>query len=233
MKFRMHKAVLFLKVLCLGIMLIGTVASIEDSSSETITYGAYPGAPTSASEQAAKVGAYPSNPVPTYPSNPAPMYPTQPSTVTTTALSTSTSSITAVYSTQAPPATQQKVLLSYNVQTAPPATVYFSGTFMPWTSFRQIFPAKSPMLWVTSSAGWSWYASCPVGGWVQNLMYVPYTGTMKLYEFYPDGSTKLYSYGFATPGYKYIWFYADTPGRHLSLFTIFDKPSNYITIDVF
>jgi hypothetical protein len=56
---------------------------------------------------------------------------------------------------------------------------------------------------------------------------------MKLYEFYPDGSIKLYSYGFATPGYKYIWFYADTPGRHVTLFTIFDKPSNYITIDVF
>ena len=224
MRFRMHKAVLFLKVLCLGIMLIGTVAANEDLSSK-VTYGAYPGAPTSISGQEVKVGAYPSNPVSAYP--------TQPSTVTPTALSTSTSSVTAVYSTQAPPAVQQNVLLSYNVQTAPPSAVYFSGTFMPWTSFHQIFPAKSPMLWVTSSAGWSWYASCPVGGWVQNLMYVPYTGTMKLYEFYPDGSTKLYSYGFATPGYKYIWFYADTPGRHLSLFTMFDKPSNYITIDVF
>jgi hypothetical protein len=90
-----------------------------------------------------------------------------------------------------------------------------------------------PALWVASSVGWSWDATCPVGGWIQNLMYVPYTGTMKLYEFYPDGSIKLYSYGFTTPGYKYIWFYADTPGRHLTLFTIFDKPSNYITIDVF
>ena len=64
-------------------------------------------------------------------------------------------------------------------------------------------------------------------------MYVPYTGTMKLYEFYPDGSIKLYSYGFATPGYKYNWFYPDPPGRHITLFTVFDKPSNYITIDVF
>jgi hypothetical protein len=91
---------------------------------------------------------------------------------------------------------------------------------MPWASFNQVFPAKSPALWVASSVGWSWDATCPVGGWIQNLMYVPYTGTMKLYEFYPDGSIKLYSYG------------ADTPGRHMTLFTVFDKPSNYIIIDV-
>jgi hypothetical protein len=125
-----------------------------------------------------------------------------------------------------------KVLLNYDVLTAPPTAVYYSGTFMPWASFSQTFPANSPALWVASSAGWSWYATCPTGGWIQNLMYVPYTGTMKMYEFYPDGTIKLYSYGFNTPGYKYIWFYADTPGRHMSLFTLFDKPSNYITIDV-
>ena len=145
---------------------------------------------------------------------------------------TTNSKITATYTTQAPPVTEQKVLLNYNVQTAPPTAVYYSGTFMPWASFSQTFQANSPLLWVASSAGWSWQATCPVGGWIQNLMYVPYTGTMKMYEFYPDGTVKLYSYGFNNPGYKYIWFYADTPGRHVSLFTIFDKPSNYITIDV-
>ncbi len=63
-------------------------------------------------------------------------------------------------------------------------------------------------------------------------LYVPYTGTMKHYEFYPDDSIKLYSYGFATPGYKYIWSYADTPGRHVTLFPIINRPSNYVTIDV-
>lgn len=145
----------------------------------------------------------------------------------------SSSTITATYTTQAPPVTQQKVLLNYDVKATPPTAVYYSGTFMPWPSFSQVFPANSPALWVASSAGWSWAANCPTGGWIQNLMYVPYTGTMKLYEFYPDGSIKLYSYGFATPGYKYIWFYADTPGRHITLFTIYDKPSNYITIDVY
>jgi hypothetical protein len=103
---------------------------------------------------------------------------------------------------------------------------------MPWTSFYQVFPANSPALWVSSSAGWSWYATCPVGSWVQVLMYVPVTGTMKLYDLYPDGTTKYYSYGFAAPGYKYRWFNANMPGRYITMLTIADIPSNYITIDV-
>ena len=230
-----------LNILCLGFVLVGIVLA-DDQSGQTETYGAYPGAPTSVTGQ-------PTQTTIVTPGLPA----IQSSSVTveksTTSIQTgkpviqlgtggrtsstvSSSTITAVYQTQAPPVTQQNVMLSYNVQSAPPTAVYYSGTFMPWTSFYQVFPASSPALWVSSSAGWSWYATCPMGGWVQDLMYVPYTGTMKLYEFYPDGTVKLYSYGFATPGYKYIWFYADTPGRHITLFTIFDKPSNYITIDV-
>jgi len=239
MRFNLRKALLLLSIFCLGIALTGIVLAEDSQSGET--YGAYPGAPQSVAGQ----------PTPTTlvtTTTPGPTTTVVEKAVTSTvrtgnpviqlgsvgrtASTVSSSTITATYTTQAPPVTQQKVLLNYNVQTAPPTAVYYSGTFMPWTSFYQVFSAKSPALWVASSAGWSWYATCPVGGWIQNLMYVPNTGTMKLYEFYPDGSIKLYSYGFATPGYKYIWFYADTPGRHITLFTIFDKPSNYITIDV-
>jgi hypothetical protein len=223
MKLNLRKALLLSSILCICILLAGIVFAEGDG-----TYGAYPGAPTPATGQ---------------------LTPGQTTVVEKTVTSIQTgkpviqlgsvgrstvsSTITATYTNQAPPVTQQSVLLPYSVQTAPPAAVYYRGTFMPWASFNQIFPAKSPALWVASSAGWSWDARCPVGGWIQNLMYVPYTGTMKLYEFYPDGSIKLYSYGFATPGYKYIWFYADTPGRHITLFTIFDNPSNYIMIDVY
>jgi hypothetical protein len=229
MRFNLRKALLLLSILCLCITLTGIVSAEGDQGDET--YSAYPGAPTPVIGQ------------PT-PGQTTVVEKSVTSTVQTgkpviqlgsvgRASSTVSSTITATYTNQAPPAPQQGVLLPYSVQTAPPTAVFYSGTFMPWTSFNQIFPAKLPALWVASSAGWSWDASCPVGGWIQNLMYVPYTGTMKLYEFYPDGSIKLYSYGFATPGYKYIWFYADTPGRHITLFTIFDKPSNYIMIDVF
>jgi hypothetical protein len=240
MVFNLPKELLALSVLCLGFALIGTVVADDQSSNET--YGAYPGAPTSVVGQPTQTPLGLATPVPAQ--SGSVMVQKSVTSVTNgkpviqlgnggrTSSTVSSSTVTAVYSTQAPPATQQNVLMSYNVQTAPPTAVYFSGTYMPWTSFYQVFPANAPALWVASSAGWSWYATCPVGGWVQDLMYVPYTGTMKLYEFYPDGTVKLYSYGFATPGYKYIWFYADTPGRHITLFTIYDKPSNYITIDV-
>jgi len=239
MRFNLRKALLLLSIFCLGIALTGIVLAEDDQSSET--YGAYPGAPTSVAGQPTQTTLVSTT---TPGSTTTVVEKAVTSTVQTgkpviqlgtggrTASTVSSSTITATYTTQAPPATQQKVLLNYNVQTAPPTAVYYSGTFMPWTSFSQVFPASSSALWVASSAGWSWYATCPTGGWIQNLMYVPYTGTMKLYEFYPDGTIKLYSYGFATPGYKYIWFYADTPGRHVTLFTIYDKPSNYITIDV-
>ncbi len=238
MRLSLRKAFVLLSILCLGAVQLGAIAAEDQSgsSSSSETYGAYPGAPTSATGQPAVVGAYPSGPTAAYPTHPEPTTPIsagQPAASQIGAAGpANTGAATAIYSTQAPPATQQRALLSYDVQAVPPTTVYYSGSFMDWATFYQRFPRNSPALWVASSAGWSWYATCPLGGWIRDLMYVPYTGTMKLYEFYPDGSVKLYSYGFATPGYKYIWFYADTPGRHLTLFTIFDKPSNYITIDV-
>ena len=191
---------------------------------------AYPGAPTQVP-----------TPIPTptpapVPDQPIPgAYPTPSNPVTTTPIippGATPSAVTAVYYTQAPPIAQQNVLLTYNIQTAPPATVYYSGSYMPWTSFYQVFSANSPALWISSSVGWSWYATSPVGGWVQELMYVPVTGTMKLYDLYPDGTTKYYSYGFATPGYKYRWFHANMPGRYMTMLTISDIPSNYIIIDV-
>ena len=164
-----------------------------------------------------------STPVGAYPVGAYPVGPT-PSTVPVTT--------TAEYYMQAPPAAQQNELLAYNIQTAPPTAVYYSGTFMPWTSFYQVFSANSPALWITTSAGWSWYATCPLGGWVRELTYVSAAGTMKLYELNPDGTTEYSSHGWTSAGYKYIWFYADRPGRHVVMTTISDNPSNYVTIDV-
>jgi hypothetical protein len=229
------KPLLVLCMLCLGLLLTGVVMA-ED------TYEAYPFAPTqvptptptpgSATAQPTINNAYPT---PTTAVTPTPTMPPGATTgpiVTNPATTSGPSAVTAVYYTQAPPVAQQNVLLTYNIQTAPPTAVYYSGQYMPWTSFYQVFPANSPALWVSSSAGWSWYATCPVGGWVQVLMYVPVTGTMKLYDLYPDGTTKYYSFGFAAPGYKYRWFNANMPGRYITMLTIADIPSNYITIDV-
>jgi len=238
MRFNLHKALLLPSILCLFIALIGV--ALADGGNEE-TYGAYPTAPQSVSGQPVQ-SAVASTTVPGATTTVVEKSTTssvqtgkpviQLGSVGKPSNTVTSSTVTATYTTQAPPTSQQNVLLNYDVQAATPTAVYYSGTFMPWTSFSQAFPSNLPALWVTSSAGWSWYATCPTGGWIQNLMYVPYTGTMKLYEFYPDGTIKLYSYGFTSPGYKYIWFYADTPGRHVTLFTIYDKPSNYITIDV-
>lgn len=236
MKYSTCKALLFLCILCLGITLNG-IAAADDQSGQTDigTVGAYPGAPTPANGQPV-TPAYPAQPgvvTPTVPSAPS----GQPPVVSSGTVGaypgpvTSTSSVTAVYYTQAPPVTQQNVLLTYDIQTSPPTAVYYSGTYMPWTSFYQVFPASSPAIWISSSAGWSWYAICPVGSWIQELIYVPTTGSMKLYELYPDGTTKLYDYGWAPPGYKYAWFNADVPGRHIIMVTISGNPSNFITID--
>lgn len=233
------KPLLVLCILYLGLLLTGVVVADE-------TYGAYPGAPTQVPTPTPATNTTPATI--TTPATVPSAYPTQPAAVTTTptlqpvasatatvtnpVTTSSPGTVTAVYYTQAPPVAQQNVLLTYNIQTAPPTAVYYSGSYMPWTSFYQVFPANSPALWITSSAGWSWYASCPVGGWVQELMYVPVTGTMKVYDLYPDGTTRYYSYGFAAPGYKYRWFYANMPGRFITMLTIADIPSNYITIDV-
>jgi len=225
MKFKFQRALQLLGVLCL---LVG-ISLAEDY------YGAYPGSPTSATGLSNSVTvekSVTSVQTQTAQSGKAVVALGSIGRASSTSTNSTVSTVTATYTTQAPSATQQNTLLSYNVQTSSQSAIYYSGTYLPWNIFNQTYPANTPGLWVASNAGWSWYARCPAGGWVQNLMYVPFTGTMKLYEFYPDGSVKLYSYGFTSPGYKYIWFYADTVGRHVALFTVYDKPSNYITIDV-
>jgi len=213
-----------LLILCIGLMLAGFAAADE-------TYGAYPTNPTQVP-----------TPAPTTTTNYVSGQTTAYTTTTTPASSTGTvapgvvavsgaSAMSAIYSTAAPPATQQNTILAYDIQTAPPSYVYYSGSSLPWASFYQVFPANSPSLWISTYSGWAWYATCPVGCWLPELMYVPVTGTMKLYDLYPDGTTRYNSYGFVTQGYKLRWMRADAPGRYLTMLTISDIPSNYVTID--
>lgn len=139
----------------------------------------------------------------------------------------------AAYATSAPPVDQQNALLSYDVAASPPSAVYYGGSLVPWTSFYPTFRGTTPLLWVLTRGGWNIYATCPLGGWARYLMYVPYAGSLKMYEIYPDSSVRFYNYGWSSRGYKYLWFIADTPGRHISFITLTDRPSNCVTIDVF
>jgi hypothetical protein len=132
----------------------------------------------------------------------------------------------------APPQSEQQKLLSYDEGGLQKETVYYDGGFLGWTSFSGTFSKGSPMLWISTSQGWSWYASMPLNGWTQMLLYVSSRGTVNLYEVYPSGHVQRTSLGFGKPGWSYVWFYGDIPGRHVDLFTVDGVPSNAVMIDV-
>jgi hypothetical protein len=54
-----------------------------------------------------------------------------------------------------------------------------------------------------------------------------------MYEIYPGGFVLSYSLGMVQSGFYYIWFYADTSGRHRSLFSTNSGYSNAVTTDVY
>ena len=256
MRYNSRNALLSLCFILVGISLIGCVAAqnatLSGQSGMDLAL-AYPGSVTSADGSSENVGAYPSEPVSSnpsevmgaYPSEPVGAYPTQPTSIAPLpseqptaeayfGTTTDTSAVNAAYYTEAPPEAQQNVLLSYDTQAAPPTAVYYGGTYVPWATFYPSFQrTPTPMLWILTRGGWSWHATCPLGSWTRELMYIPNTGALKIYELYPSGFTKFHNYGWVSRGYKYIWFYADTPGRHTTIFTISDKPSNWVAIDVF
>jgi hypothetical protein len=133
---------------------------------------------------------------------------------------------------QAPQATGQQEALTYNILANQPVAVFYAQAIQPWQTFVSIFPKNIPMFWVNTQAGWQWYATCPLGGWAQEIMFIPQTGSLGVYEVYPDRNTKYYDYGYATPGYHYIWFNGDTPGRHTLFITVDKIPSNSVAFDV-
>jgi hypothetical protein len=62
---------------------------------------------------------------------------------------------------------------------------------------------------------------------------VPAASPLTMYELYPGGFVMRYDLGFVQPGYYYIWYFADTPGRHRSVFVASSGYSNTVIIDVY
>ncbi|MCJ7443291.1 MAG: hypothetical protein MUO26_01955 [Methanotrichaceae archaeon] len=139
----------------------------------------------------------------------------------------------AIYSDQPPPAADQGKLLSADTSTSAPQYVYYDGNYLGWNDFSATFPTNSPGLWIERAAGWSWYATLPLGGWTRELMYVPKPSPLTMYEIYPNGYVMSYKLGSVKSGYYYIWFYADTPGRHRNVFATKNGYSNTVIIDVY
>jgi hypothetical protein len=132
-----------------------------------------------------------------------------------------------------PPDSEKDALLNYNVLTGAPSLVYYHQIMMDWRTFVSSFPKNAPMLWINTQGGWQWYSTCPLGGWLQEVIFIHEKGNLRMYESYPDQTVVYYDFGIAAPGYHYLWFNGDTPGRRSQLITVNDMPSNALVLDVF
>jgi hypothetical protein len=139
----------------------------------------------------------------------------------------------ATYTGQTPPGNQQGKLMPLDIMNSPPTYLYYGGSYVGLPDFTSIFPQGSAGLWIERSHGWSWYATLPQGAWARELLYVPTLSPVTIYEIYPAGYVMSYNFGYAQPGYYYIWFYADTPGRHRNVFATNGEYSNTVIIDVY
>jgi len=139
----------------------------------------------------------------------------------------------AVYTEQAPPAADLEKLMSSAILKSPPRYMYYNGGYLPWNDFSTTYPSNNPGLWIERAVSWTLYATLPRGGWTRELIYVPQASPVNMYEIYPGGFVLSYSLGMVQPGFYYIWYYADTSGRHRSLFSTNSGYSNAVTIDVY
>ena len=139
----------------------------------------------------------------------------------------------AAYTEQAPPNADLNKLMPSAVLNNPPRFMYYNGNYLPWNDFSTTYPSNSPGLWIERAVGWTLYATVPRGGWTRELIYVPQASPVNMYEIYPGGYVLSYSLGMVQPGFYTIWYYADTSGRHRSLFSTNSGYSNAVTIDVY
>ena len=139
----------------------------------------------------------------------------------------------AFYTTQTPTKTELNTLLPFDAKASPSTHVFFKGSYLGWNGFAAQYPSASPGLWIERSMSWSWYVTMPLGSWARELLYVPAASPIFMFEVYPGGYVMKYDLGSVQPGYYYIWYYADTPGRHLSVFGSNSGYSNIVTIDIY
>ena len=85
----------------------------------------------------------------------------------------------AIYSDRAPPSTELRKLQSLDLALYPPTYIYFYGGYLGWNDFKTTFSPSSAGLWIERAAGWSWYATMPLGGWAHELLYVPVASDRK------------------------------------------------------
>ncbi|HWQ18845.1 MAG TPA: hypothetical protein VN455_03650 [Methanotrichaceae archaeon] len=135
------------------------------------------------------------------------------------------------YVTESPQASEQNSLMPYDAEANPPVYVYYDDAKVPWATYK-MRSIEDPLNWVEiDDDGWGVAARAPLGAWVMQPIYVPVSGDLVLYTITTDGVTNR-DYGETTPGYRYLWFYADKPGTHTRVFFIEGIKSNEVTISV-
>ncbi len=139
----------------------------------------------------------------------------------------------AAYTDQAPSATNLGKVMPFDIMTNYPMYIFYDGGYLGWSDFITAFPSNKPGLWIERAAGWSWYATLPLGGWTQELLYVPSPSPVTLYEIYPGGFVRGYDLGFSGAGYHLVWYYADSVGRHSTILATNSGYSNAVIIDVY
>ena len=139
----------------------------------------------------------------------------------------------AKYSKITPSAAEQNALLPYNFVAYPPGSVYYMGIYVPWAQFGQTFFGDQPMAWVETDSGWDVAAKMPKGTWVREFIYIPSSGDLESSVIAPTGQISNKNYDSATPGYKYLWFYAEMPGTYVNTFQTGGSESNSVAIHVF
>jgi hypothetical protein len=137
------------------------------------------------------------------------------------------------YSTKVPLAAEQNALLPYNIVAYQPGSVYYKGIYAPWTQFGQTFFGDRPLAWVETDSGWDVAAKMPRGTWVREIIYIPSKGDLESSVIAPTGEISNRKYESVTPGYRYIWFYAEVPGTYVNTFQTGGSESNSAAIYVF
>jgi len=101
----------------------------------------------------------------------------------------------AVFTKEAPPEGELKMLMPSSLLASPPGYMYYNGDYLAWSDFSAIFPSDKPGLWIERAVSWTFYATLPWGSWTRELIYVPQASPVTMYESYPGGYILGYNMG--------------------------------------
>ncbi|KQC16194.1 MAG: hypothetical protein WCY97_06410 [Methanothrix sp.] len=98
-------------------------------------------------------------------------------------------------------------------------------------SAYQPYYAGGEGLWILGTRSWTGYAIVPIGAYLRLLAHTPGGGWADLYTITPNSRLVQRSYSLY-PGYSQLTFHAEEAGRYVILFSVDDRMSNAVIVDV-